>query len=214
MRMGKRIVSVDANLWCREFESGVLDDPEDHVVPEHLYEWSIRANQVTPTSVEVGFEAGVPTSLDGRPLELRSLIERLNQQVGAYGIGRYSGLEHLPGGQKVLELREMPAAWLLLHSYRHLETATLDAETIREKMHLEQVWVREALEGRWYGHLREATQSFIDVCATKVTGTVRWRLSPGHTDTQSIVARHPLYLRDREEWEKSSLGKAAPVAGG
>ncbi|MFB7754439.1 argininosuccinate synthase-related protein [Streptomyces sp. NPDC056121] len=213
-RMGKRIVSVDANLWCREFESGVLDDPEDHVVPEHLYEWSIRTNEATPTSVEVGFEAGVPTSLDGRPLDLRALIERLNQQVGAYGIGRYSGLEHLPGGQKVLELREMPAAWLLLHSYRHLETATLDAETIREKMHLEQVWVREALEGRWYGHLREATQSFIDVCATKVTGTVRWRLHPGHADTQSIVAQHPLYLRDREEWEKSSLGKAAPLAGG
>ncbi|MEY9947454.1 argininosuccinate synthase-related protein [Kitasatospora sp. GAS1066B] len=204
VHMGKRVASIDANLWCREFESGVLDDPEQHTVPEHLYRWSVRDEAVADEEVEIGFAGGVPISLDGTRLPLRILIDTLNHRAGAHGIGRYSGLEHLPGGQKVLELREMPAAELLLRGYRHLETATLDAETIREKMHLEQLWVREALEGRWFGDLRTACQSFIDSCAARVTGSVRWRLRPGTAETRSIVAAAPRYLRDREDWERES----------
>jgi len=202
VHMSKRLTSVDSNLWCREFESGVLDDPEGHDVPEHLYRWSVLPAQDAGTEMEIGFDRGVPCSVDGTELPLREVIDTLNHRVGSCGIGRYSGLEHLEGGQKVLELREMPAAWILLRTYRHLETATLDAESIREKMHIEQIWVREALEGRWFANLRRASQSFIETCAAQVTGVVRWRLRHGTADTLSIRATHPLYLRDREAWER------------
>lgn len=204
VHMSGRVASIDANLWCREFESGVLDDPEEHTVPEELYRWSVHDAGVPDATVEIGFAEGVPVTLDGARLPLPELIGTLNRRAGAHGLGRYSGLEHLPGGQKVLELREMPAAALLLKSYRHLETATLEAETIREKMHLEQIWVREALEGRWFGELRRASQSFIDTCAAQVTGTVRWRLGRGSAQTRSIVAAAPRYLRNREDWEERS----------
>ncbi|MFF0087449.1 argininosuccinate synthase-related protein [Streptomyces canus] len=203
--LSTRVASVDSNLWCREFESGILDDPEHHLVPDHMYLWSAEHRGKRDDRIEVAFKAGVPQSVDGVELPLVALVETLNRRVGAFGIGRYSGLEHLPGGPKVLELREMPAAWLLLRTYRQLELASLDAETIRQKMQLEQIWVREALEGRWFGELREATQSFIDTCAARVTGTVRWRLSSGTAMTESIVAENPLYLRSREDWEKESI---------
>lgn len=205
-RMSERIVSGDSNLWCREFESGILDDPEDHAVPEHMYRWSVPRADRTGETVEVRFHRGVPVSVDGIALPLVELVAELNARVGAYGLGRYSGLEHLDGGEKVLEIREMPAAWLLLRSYRHLEGATLEAETIREKMHLEQLWVREALEGRWFGGLRTALQSFMDSCAIQVTGSVRWQLTPGGAETRGITADHPRYLRDREAWEARSVG--------
>ncbi|MGR8009325.1 argininosuccinate synthase-related protein [Streptomyces hypolithicus] len=204
-QMSERIVSGDSNLWCREFESGLLDDPEDHAVPEHMYQWSAKRSDASEETLEVHFREGVPVSLDGVEMPLIELIAELNARVGAYGIGRYSGLEHLDNGEKVLEIREMPAAWLLLRTYRHLETATLDSETMREKMHLEQLWVRESLEGRWFGQLHEAIQSFIDVCAVRVTGFVRWRLTPGVAETRSITADEPNYLRDREAWEKFSI---------
>ncbi|MYW67352.1 argininosuccinate synthase [Streptomyces sp. SID8379] len=201
--LSKRVASVDANLWCREFESGVLDDPQDHTVPEHLYTWTARpAEPPADETLEIAFTHGVPTALDGTPLPLPALIETLNHRAGAHGLGRYSGLEHLPGGHKVLELREMPAATLLLKTYRHLETATLAAETVREKMHLEQLWVREALEGRWFGELRTACDRFISSCAARVCGTVRWRLSRGTAQTRAITAADPLYVRDREAWER------------
>ncbi len=105
----------------------------------------------------------------------------------------------------------MPAAWLLLSSYRHIESACLDAELIREKRHLEQVWTREALEGRWFGELRLAAQVFIDACAARTTGSVTWRLRTGGADTRSIAVGSPLYLRDREQWEERAISaESAP----
>ncbi|MGW7025163.1 argininosuccinate synthase-related protein [Streptomyces decoyicus] len=204
-QMSERIVSGDSNLWCREFESGILDDPEDHAVPEHMYQWSARQPELSGETLDVHFREGVPVSVNGVDMPLPELIAELNTRVGAYGIGRYSGLEHLDNGEKVLEIREMPAAWLLLRTYRHLETAVLEAETMREKMHLEQLWVRESLEGRWFGELHQALQSFIDTCAVRVTGYVRWKLTPGGAETRSITADEPRYLRDREAWEKFSI---------
>ncbi|TJZ57220.1 argininosuccinate synthase [Streptomyces piniterrae] len=200
-----RSVSGDSNLWCREFESGILDDPENHRVPGDLFRWSSVRAGVAPSEISIGIESGIPVAVDGRPMTLVELIAELNQRVGAYGIGRYSGLEHLDNGEKVLELREMPAAWILLRTYRHIEAACLDAELLREKQHLEQVWVREALEGRWFGDLRLALQTFMDNCALRTTGNVTWELHTGGADTRSIVAPRSLYLRDRERWEEQSI---------
>ncbi|MEV6805417.1 argininosuccinate synthase-related protein [Streptomyces sp. NPDC051132] len=207
-----RIVSGDSNLWCREFESGILDDPERHEVPEEMYAWSRPTAAPGATELlTVTVENGRPVALDGARLPLTELIELLNRRVGAYGLGRYSGLEHLDHGEKVLEIREMPAAWLLLSTYRHIESACLDAELVLQKRHLEQLWVREALEGRWFGELRLAAQSFVDACASRTSGSVTWRLRTGGADTRSITAGRPLYLRDREEWEELAIAaESAP----
>jgi argininosuccinate synthase len=126
----------------------------------------------------------------------------LNIHAGAFGVGRYCGLEHLDAGEKVLEVREAPAATVLMDAYRHLETATLDYELLREKMGQEQLWVREAIEGRWFGPTREAAEQFIGNAARHVHGTVAYRLRPGAADVCSIVADKPLYLTDRDAWEK------------
>ncbi|MFE7935648.1 argininosuccinate synthase-related protein, partial [Streptomyces sp. NPDC057456] len=158
--MSNRVVSIDANLWCREFESGLIDDPESHAVPSALYHWTLVDEAPSPSVLDIGFKAGIPVSVNDVNLPLIDIITTLNTHVGRYGIGRYSGLEHLAGDVKVLEVREMPAASILLRSYRHVESAVTGAEEMREKMHIEQLWVREAIEGRWFGQLRQACQSF------------------------------------------------------
>ncbi|MFF3452820.1 hypothetical protein ACFYXH_00580 [Streptomyces sp. NPDC002730] len=75
-------------------------------------------------------------------------------------------------------------------------------QTVREKMRLEQLWVREALEGRWFGELRTVCDHFIASCASRVRGAVRWHLGRGTAQTRSIVAERPRYIGDREAWEK------------
>lgn len=198
-----RGVSGDANLWCREFESGSLENPEAFHVPESLFQWTAPCDTSRLSKdLCLTFKAGRPVALNGARLPPVELIAHLNALAGGFGIGRYSGLEHLEHGEKVLEVREAPAATMLMDAYRHLETATLEAELLREKLALEQIWVREALEGRWFGALREAVDSFISETANHVTGSVHYTLRAGAADVCAIRAQSPLYLTDRDGWEK------------
>jgi len=202
-RFQARGISGDANLWCREFESGSLDNPEAFWVPESLFEWTApRDRRGVSPDLSITFSGGVPVSIDGVHLSPVDLIARLNALAGAYGIGRYSGLEHLEGGEKVLEVREAPAAAILMDAYRHLETATLDAELLREKLGMEQLWVREAIEGRWFGRMRAAADCFIAETARHVGGTISYKLRDGAADVCAIRADQPRYLTDRDSWEK------------
>lgn len=207
-----RAISVDVNLWCREFESGTIDDPERFEVPENLYEWTRSKPGGRRDLVAVDFDRGTPVGLDGKELDLVGIVDTLNRVAGAHRIGRFAGLEHIVTGAKVLEAREMPAAQVLLTGYAHLLAATVDAETMREKAHLDQVWVKEAVEGRWYGRLRFAAQRFIDSVSEDVTGTVEFLLDDGALTLRSVRADSPLYLRDRAAWERT-VGNARAEGG-
>ena len=200
-----REVSGDSNLWCREFESGVLDDPENHSAPASMYQWTRQDSTRNEDPIRVTFARGLPVALDDHPMSLVSLIGDLNVSAGRFGVGRYTGLEHLEGGRKVFEVREMPAAWLLLASSRHLEGACLSAEQLRVKFSIEQVWVREAVEGRWFGPLKKASEAFLRVCTDQVSGTVTWTATDGVLGTSGISAADPLYIRDREAWEEEQV---------
>lgn len=202
-RFQARGISGDANLWVREFESGSLDNPEAFWVPDSLFEWTVPSDVPASDDVAITFESGTPVALNGERMTALELIATLNREVGSFGIGRYCGLEHLDQGEKVLEVREAPAATLLMDAYRHLETATIDYETLREKSHQEQLWVREAIEGRWFGRMRESADQFIFATSQHVSGTVRYKLRQGAADVCSILASAPLYLTDRDAWEKS-----------
>ncbi|WJY14100.1 argininosuccinate synthase-related protein [Pectobacteriaceae bacterium CE90] len=204
-RFQARGISGDANLWVREYESGELDNPEDFSVPERLFKWTAKPSQPLSSSMSLtlGFESGKPVSINNTPQSMIELIDTLNNVAGKYGIGRYSGLEHLEGGEKVLEVREAPAATLLMAAYRHLETAVLDANLLRNKLAIEQIWVCEAIEGRWFGQLSAATAAFIQKSAEEVTGSVTFSLRPGVADLTSVHALNPLYLTDRDGWEKN-----------
>lgn len=211
--LADRLVSLDTNLWCREFESGPIDDPEQFTIPEHLYKWTRGGQSIVRSSVAIGYDRGIPVELDGRKLGPVELIAELNKVAGPFRLGRYVGLEHLSTGQKVLEAREMPAAHLLLTGYRYLLSAAVDAEAIREKLHVDAIWVREAVEGRWFGRLRDAAQRFVASISEDVTGTVRMVLSEGYATPISIRSAAPLYIRDRDAWEYESSGVVGGTGG-
>lgn len=197
-----RGMSSDTNLWVREYESGSLDNPEHFSISEEIYTWTRAQQPREREEVDIEFRAGRPFTLNGQVLPLIELIHQLNHLAGCFQIGRYSGLEHLEGGEKVLEVREAPAASILLQAYRIVETAVLDAELIREKLHIEQLWVREAIEGRWFGRLHGAAGAFLATTAQAVSGKVTLKLSQGNAQLAAIRAPAALYLTDRDGWEK------------
>ena len=206
-----RISSTDTNLWCREFESGTLDDPERFEIDQDLYQWSV-ASETTSRAIELSFDRGRLVSVDGEPAtDLVELISSLNARVGRYGIGRFSSLEHLEGGEKVLEVREAPAASLILEGFTQLASATVEVETLRWMRILGEALIMEAVEGRWFRSLRKALQSFLEVGAANVSGDVRFTLRNGGFELERLRAVSPLYIRDREQWEYRKAATARSV---
>jgi len=130
-----RAVSGDSNLWCREFESGQLDDPESFVISPTLFNWSQwnTKKQIPGNQLKIGFSKGHAVTVNDQPLALIDIIEMLNSCVGAYEIGRFVGFDHLENDEKVLEVREAPAATILMQAYKLLETAILPTDVLIAK---------------------------------------------------------------------------------
>jgi argininosuccinate synthase len=75
--------SLDENLWGKSIECGVLEDPWTEP-PEEIYTWTKSPNDSPnkPRYVEIGFQRGAPTSLDGEKLSPVELVEELNSLAG------------------------------------------------------------------------------------------------------------------------------------
>jgi argininosuccinate synthase len=173
----ERIYSIDENLWGRSIECGILEDPWA-APPQHIF---TRTLQTAAEAVElvIGFEAGVPVSLDGESLNLVELIGRLDRIVGSFGIGRVDMVEGRRVGIKSREVYECPAALALVAAHVDLEGLTLEREVAHEKARLEPRFAELAYDGMWFSPLREALSAFMSSTQRWVTGEVRLRLSPG-----------------------------------
>ena len=204
-RLADRKFSFDSNFWCREFESSSLDNVENMQLPEDLFLWTKNDSTISKEKVSITFEHGVPVAIDSVGYSFVDLVKKLNYIVGKYKIGRYVSLEEIEGGIKFPEAREMPAASILLNASRYLESAILDAESIRNKLYIEQIWVREAVEGRWYSLLRKAADQFIYAMSSNITGTIYYELSLGRVQLLSMKTNKKLYGVDRDHYEQDLL---------
>ena len=172
--------SVDENLWGRTVECGPLEDPWA-APPEDAFARTAppEARPTEPVEVRVGFEAGVPVSLDGTPTPLPDLIRTVDALGGRYGFGRVDMIENRRVGIKSRELYEVPGALALIAAHRALEDLTLERELAHHKPALEQRWADLVYDGLWYSPLREAIDAYVDATQAPVTGEVRLAFSPG-----------------------------------
>jgi argininosuccinate synthase len=175
-----RPYSIDTNLWGKSAECGPLEDPSQEP-PEDVYEWTTSPAEAPdePAYVEIGFEAGVPVSLDGTSAPLAELITRLNALGGEHGVGRIDMIESRLVGFKSREVYECPAATVLIAAHRDLESITLDRETLHFKQTLEPKYAELIYYGLWYSPLRRALDAFVDATQASVTGSVRMKLFKG-----------------------------------
>ena len=134
--------SIDENLFGRSIEAGILEDPWV-APPEDVYALSSSPESApAPVELVVGFEAGLPVSLDGAELPLAELVATLNETAGAYGIGRIDTIENRVVGIKSREIYEAPAAIALIEAHRALEAVVLTKDELRTKLR-----ARDPLDG-------------------------------------------------------------------
>jgi len=189
----ERIYSIDANLWGRTIECGVLEDPWQ-APPEDVYALSVPTS-TEPVEVTIGFDSGVPVSLDGERLPVAQLIDRLQRLAGATGFGRIDMIEGRRVGIKSREVYECPAALALIAAHVDLEGLTLERDTAHEKARLEPRFSELVYDGMWFSPLREALSAFMASTQRFVTGDVRLRFAPGGGMTV-VGRRSPVGLYD------------------
>jgi argininosuccinate synthase len=206
--------SVDENLWGRSIEAGPLEDP-DHEPTEDVFELTASPENSPdePQYVEIGFEEGLPTSLDGEELPLIDLIAELNAVAGANGVGRIDMIEDRLVGIKSREIYEAPAALTILAAHRELETLNLTRDVLRFKTTVEQRYAELAYEGLWFTPLKTALDAFITETQKTVTGTARLKLYKGNATVVGRTAPNALYSKDLATYDPGSTFDEAAAAG-
>ncbi len=186
--------SVDENLWGRSVECGPLEDPWT-APPEAVYEWT--ADPATADArgeeVAIGFERGIPVSLDGERLTGEALVSRLNAIAGRNGAGRIDHVENRLVGIKSREVYEAPAALVLHAAHGALETVAVPGDVARVKRQLAGEWARLVYDGLWFGALRSALAAFVSATQEHVTGEVRVRCARGAVSVTGRRAERSLY---------------------
>ncbi|HAC65720.1 MAG TPA: argininosuccinate synthase [Cyanothece sp. UBA12306] len=173
--------SIDRNLLGRSIEAGPLEDPMTEP-PEEIYLMTkaIADTPNEPEYVEIGFEKGIPVSLNGQKLDPVSLISQLNETVGNHGVGRLDMIENRVVGIKSREIYEAPALLVLIDAHRDLESLTLTADVTQYKQGVGDTYSQLIYRGLWYSPLKEALDALIDQTQERVTGMVRVKLFKGN----------------------------------
>jgi argininosuccinate synthase len=186
--------SIDRNLLGRSIEAGVLEDPWTEPLEEiYAMTKAIADTPSEPEYVEIGFETGIPTSLNGETIAPVSLIDRLNQLAGNHGVGRIDMMENRLVGIKSREIYETPALLVLIAAHRDLESLTLTADVTHYKRGIEETYSQLIYNGLWYSPLKAALDAFVQKTQERVSGTVRVKLFKGNATLVGRKSDNSLY---------------------
>ncbi|WP_370574053.1 argininosuccinate synthase [Methanomethylovorans sp.] len=197
--------SVDENIWSRSIEGGKLEDP-GFIPPEEIYQWTVSPEKAPEAQIVViGFEKGVPVSLDGKKLNGVELIEQLNKVAGSHGVGRTDMIEDRVLGLKARENYEHPAATVLLTAHRDLEKLVLTRLELKFKKIVDEQWSELAYSGLVDEPLYHDLNAFIDKTQERVTGTVTVKLYKGSVTLLARSSPCALYSEDLVSFNTSSI---------
>jgi argininosuccinate synthase len=189
-----KIYSRDRNIWHISHEGGELEDPAN-AAPDHI--WMLTQNPKDapdmPEDVTVGFEHGIPVSVNGKKLPPVELLETLNTIGSKHGVGRIDLVENRFVGMKSRGCYETPGGTILMAAIRELEALTLDRGMLHYKQKLALDYAELVYAGFWFTPLREALDAFFESISRTTTGEVTMRLYKGNLTPVSRTSPFSLY---------------------
>jgi argininosuccinate synthase len=195
--------SVDANLWGRSVECGILEDPWAEP-PVDVWEWTADPSSApaAPVELTISFAQGIPVALDGAEQDPVTLVQRLNALAGAHGVGRIDMVENRLVGIKSREVYEAPAAMTLIAAHKALESLTLSRDQARVKAPLADEYARLIYNGLWYTALHADLMAYVQSTQRFVSGEVRVKLAHGACAIVGRRSPHSLYQHALATYER------------
>jgi argininosuccinate synthase len=192
-----KIHSRDKNLWHVSHEGGELEDPANAPL-DTTWQMS-NSPQAAPDrveEVEIGFEQGIPVSVNGMKMPPVQMLELLNEIGGRNAVGRIDLVENRFVGIKSRGAYETPGGTLLLAAHRELEALCLDREVMHFKQHISLKYAELVYFGLWFTPMREALDAFVNETQKTVTGSVKLALYKGNVSVASRQSENSLYRTD------------------
>ena len=205
VRPSKSIYSVDQNIWGRSIEGGPLENPNTEP-PAEVFEWTVQPEDApdNPGYLDLAFQEGVPTSVNGRSMEPLKLISYVNELAGSHGVGRIDQVEDRLVGIKSREVYECPAASVILEAHMDLEKLVLTRHELDFKAQVERQWAWLVYSGLWLEPLRIALDRFIMATQHRVTGSVRLKLFKGSAQVVGRSSDYSIYDVALSTYNRSS----------
>jgi len=199
--------SRDRNLWHISHEGLELENPANEPYFDKLLQLGVTPEKApdTPTYVEVGFEKGIPVSLDGKKVTPIELMDKLNELGGKNGIGIVDLVENRVVGMKSRGVYETPGGTILYAAHRDLEYLCLDKQTTAFKEIIRTKYTELIYSGEWFTPLREALQAFIDTTQETVTGSAKLKLYKGNIISAGITSPYSLYSQELASFTTGEL---------
>lgn len=193
----KKIYSVDDNLWHVSTEGGDIEYLEN----EHnkdIYKKTCAPEDAVDEAeyIEIGFEKGIPVSLNGEKLSPIELVEAVDKLGAKHGIGIVDILENRLVGMKSRGVYETPGGSILYKAHKDLEELCLDKETSHYKEIVSLKFADLVYNGQWFTPLREALSAFISKTQETVTGEIKLKLYKGNIINAGMTSPYSLYSEE------------------
>ena len=194
--------SVNRGLWGTTMGGGWTHDswaaPPDDA-------WDAPEPDAIGEDVTIGWEEGLPVSLDGTPMSGVALVEALEARTARLGVGR--GIHQ---GETVMGIKgrvafEAGAPLVLIAAHRELEKATLTRWQAFWKDHLARFYGERLHEGQYLDPALRDIEALIESSQRHVEGETRVRLDTGRFLVTGVRSPRALASPDAVYGEGTSL---------
>ncbi|MGI6736505.1 MAG: argininosuccinate synthase [Anaerovoracaceae bacterium] len=210
----EKIYSRDENIWHISHEGGNLENPWNvHKDDIHVLSMPIEKAPDQPTIVDIGFEKGIPVSVDGVEMGPIELMTRLNDLAAANAVGTIDIVENRLVGMKSRGVYETPGGTVLYRAHADLEKLILDRDTMHYKKQVSIKFTDLLYDGLWFTPLREAISAFVDKTQENVTGVVKMKLYKGTAWPIASKSDYSLYSEEFATFSKDDVYTQSDATG-
>ncbi len=207
--------SYDENMWGNTGEGGDIENPEIAPVHDLILKWCATPEKACYKNeiLEIEFEKGIPTSLNGETKKLSEIIFDLNKIGGKHGVGVFQLIEDRIVGLKVRGIYENPAASILIEAHKKLEKLVSTREENELKLFMDNKWAYLTYAAKWHDPVMQHITSYIKSQNKKVSGKVSIKLYKGNIDVVSLESKNSLFDSNLATFNKNTVFNQNSSAG-
>jgi argininosuccinate synthase len=209
-----KIYSRDANLWHISHEGGEIENPWNEP-SDQIWMWTKSPEQAPDKAehIQLSFEKGELTQLNGEAVAPVKAIEVLNAIGSEHGIGRIDIVENRLVGMKSRGCYETPGGTILVAALRALESLVYDRTSLKYREEVGLEFAQLVYDGRWFTPLKDALLAAATSLADQLTGDIVVKLYKGNVTVTQRRSPNSLYSEAFATFEGDEVYNQKDAAG-